>query len=234
MSAVRQQSGRVMADTGVAVGSGYRTWRLRAEFALFFGIAPVVVAVALPATAMFPVLFVFTGVGLVLLHLTPGFRWGDLVAGASRIRWGFVGLFAAATLLVGWAVMQATAPGSLFALVRMNPGLMLMIALLYPVVSALPQEVVFRPLFFRRYGPVLPEGPAALVLNAAVFALAHLMFWSWIVAAMTFAGGLVFAWVYRVRGNFPEAVILHSVGGVILFALGLGVFFYTGNVTRPF
>ncbi len=223
-----------MAEMSVGVGAGSRLWRLRAEFALFFAIAPVVVAVALPASVMFPVLFLFTAVGLVLLHLTPGFRWADLVAGASRIRWGFVALFALATLAVGWAVMQATAPGRLFGLLRGNPGLMLMIAVLYPVLSALPQEVVFRPLFFRRYGPILPEGPAALVLNAAVFALAHLMFWSWIVAAMTFAGGLVFAFAYRVRGNFPEAVILHAVGGVILFALGLGMFFYTGNVTRPF
>jgi hypothetical protein len=37
-----------------------------------------------------------------------------------------------------------------------------------------------------------------------------------------------------VRGNFPEAVVSHSVAGIIVFALGLGVFFYSGNVERPF
>ena len=74
----------------------------------------------------------------------------------------------------------------------------------------------------------------ALVLNAALFSLAHLMYWSWVVALMTFSGGLVFAWVYERRGNFAETVVLHSVAGVIVFALGLGVFFYSGNVQRPF
>ena len=94
---------------------------------------------------------------------------------------------------------------------------------------------MFRPLFFRRYGSLLPDGRVApIVLNAAIFSFAHLMYWSWVVAAMTFAGGLAFAWSYRVRGNFPEAVVSHSVAGIIVFVLGLGVFFYSGNVERPF
>ena len=67
-----------------------------------------------------------------------------------------------------------------------------------------------------------------------LFSLAHLMYWSWVVAAFTFLGGLVFAVSYRVRRNFPEAVVVHGVAGVILFWLGLGVVFYSGNVVRPF
>lgn len=211
-----------------------RRARLRAEFAGFFLVVPVAVAVLLPPSAMFPVLFGFTAVGLLLLHLTPGFRWHDLTRGWNRIDWRVVALAAAGTFAVGWAVMMATAPARAFGLVRSNPGLMAMIALLYPFLSALPQEIVFRALFFRRYGPILPPPGPAIVLNAAVFALAHLMYWSWIVAAMTFAGGLVFAWAYEVRRNFPMAVLIHAVAGVIVFLLGLGVYFYTGNVTRPF
>ena len=71
-------------------------------------------------------------------------------------------------------------------------------------------------------------------LNAALFSFAHLMYWSWIVAVLTFAGGLVFAWSYRVRGNFAEAVVLHAVAGISVFVLGLGAFFYSGSITRPF
>ena len=48
--------------------------------------------------------------------------------------------------------------------------------------------------------------------------------------AMTFAGGLIFGWVYAVRGNFPAAVILHSLGGQIVFTSGLGILFYSGAV----
>jgi membrane protease YdiL (CAAX protease family) len=211
-----------------------RRW-LRAEFATLYLFAPVALAVFLPPSAMFPALFAVTALGLVLLHLTPGFHWRELFRGAGRIGWGRVAAVAVATAALGYAVVQATSPGSFLALPRRNPQLMLMIATLYPLLSALPQEIVFRPLFFRRYGSLLPDGRGAqIVLNAAIFSFAHLMYWSWIVAAMTFAGGLAFAWSYRAKGNFPEAVVSHSIAGIILFALGLGVFFYSGNVERPF
>jgi uncharacterized protein len=208
--------------------------RLWVEFVLLFMVAPVVMAVALPPSAMFSALFGVTAVGLALLHVTPGFHWHDLTRGWDRISWRFVLGFSAATVACGATVMALIAPSALFGLVRSNPGLMVMIALLYPVLSALPQEIVFRPLFFRRYGPILPDLKAAVVLNAAVFSLAHLMYWSWIVAAMTFSGGLAFAWAYEVRRSFPEAVVLHAAAGVIAFGLGLGILFYSGNVVRPF
>lgn len=214
-------------------GVAGRAW-LVVEFTLLFIVAPVFMAVVLPPSAMFTALFGVTAVGLLLLHVTPGFHWHDLTRGWSRISWRFVLGFAAVTLASGAAVMALTAPGAFLGLARTNPGLLAMIAVLYPVLSALPQEIVFRPLFFRRYGPLLPALRPAIVLNAAVFSLAHLMYWSWIVAAMTFFGGLAFGWAYEARRNFPEAVVLHAVAGVIAFALGLGVYFYSGNVVRPF
>lgn len=208
--------------------------RLRAEFLGFFVGLPVVMAIAVPPGRMFPVLFAFTALGAVLLHRTPGFRWADLVRGLDRIDWRLVAAFAVATALCGSAVVLALAPGAFLMLPREQPGLLLAILLLYPVLSALPQELIFRPLFFRRYGAVLPPGQQALALNAAVFSLAHLMYWNGPAIVMTFAGGLVFAHAYERQGNFPLAVILHGVAGGILFTLGLGIFFYSGVVERPF
>lgn len=209
--------------------------RLWLEFLGLYVAAPLLLALVLPADALFPGLFAVTLIGLVLLGITPGFHWSDLTRGAGRIAWWRVAVFAAATAAIGGAILARIQPSALLILPRELPGLMLVIAVLYPPLSALPQELVFRPLFFRRYGGLLPRRPAAQVgLNAALFSAAHLMYWSWIVAAMTFAGGLVFAWSYRIRGNFPEAVVLHSVAGIVLFALGLGIFFYSGNITRPF
>lgn len=205
------------------------------EFAVFYLVAPAAMAVFLPPSAMFPALFAMTLLGLVLLHVTDGFEWRELRAGAGRIGWGFVAGFSLATVAVGAGVVLLFRPDAFLFLLRDNPALLLMIALLYPVLSALPQEIVFRPLFFRRYGALLPAGAGPqVVLNAALFSFAHLMYWSWIVAAMTFSGGLAFAWAYRVRGNFPEAVVLHALAGIIVFALGLGVYFYSGFVERPF
>ena len=189
-------------------------------------------ALVLPPSAMFPALFAVTAVGVVLLAVTPGFSWRSLLDG--RIRWREVAVFAVLVAAVSGVVIAVTAPGAAFGLARANPALLGMILVLYPILSALPQELVFRPLFFRRYGPILPAGATAIVLNAAVFAFAHLLYWNWIVAAMTFAGGLAFARAYAVQASFPQAVVLHAVAGNIVFAAGLGIFFYTGNIQRPF
>jgi len=219
---------------GAKVGVAERPRRLWAEFAAFYLMAPVVGAVFLPANAMFAMLFGMTALGLGLLHLTPGFAWRDLTRGWGRIDWRRVGLVAAATAAAGLAVVTATAPGAAFVLVRERPVLMAAILVLYPVLSALPQEVVFRALYFRRYGGFLPSGRAGIVLNAGIFALAHLMYWHWIVAAMTFAGGLAFAEAYARGRSFPTAVAAHAVAGNLIFLIGLGLYFYSGNVVRPF
>ena len=122
-------------------------------------------------------------------------------------------------------------PGQALALPRRAPGLWVAIMLIYPFLSALPQELVFRVLFFRRYGGLFDGRRVAVAVNAAGFGLAHLMFWNWVAAALTVAGGVIFARAYLRRG-FVQAVLLHAIAGGIIFTSGLGSFFYHGAVGR--
>ncbi|MDB6454423.1 CPBP family intramembrane glutamic endopeptidase [Falsirhodobacter sp. 20TX0035] len=213
--------------------TGARGRRLRIEFVLFYVVTPVVTACLLPPEGLLAGLFLFMLVGLGLLSATPGFRWRELTRGWRAIRWLAVAGLAALTFVSSLAVMQVMAPQSMFSLLD-HPERLLLIAVLYPLLSALPQEVVFRALYFRRYRGLVPKGHRGVVLNAALFALAHLMYWSGIVVAMTFVGGLAFAWAHAVRRSFPMAWVMHSVAGVIVFIAGLGIYFYAGNVVRPF
>ena len=206
---------------------------LWAEFVGFYFAIPLAVALFLPPGRLFEALFVFMLGGLGLLWITPGFEWKELLRGWRATDWPRVGLLALVTAVAGVAVMQATAPERMFSLLD-RPGTLLTIALFYPLLSALPQEVVFRALYFRRYRDILPEGVPGLLLNAAIFALAHLMYWSSIVMVMTFAGGFAFAWAHSVRRSFPMAWVMHTLAGLIVFAVGLGVYFYSGNAVRPF
>jgi membrane protease YdiL (CAAX protease family) len=208
--------------------------RLKAEFVVFYLIAPLLIALVLPPTMMFVALFTLTAVGLALLNGTEGFEWRELLGGFDQLYFVELLAFAGGMLILCLAVVYTAAPDAAFLLLRTEPGLMLAIAVFYPIASALPQEVVFRPLYFRRYGAFLPGGRTGLVLNAALFSLAHLMYWSWVVALMTFAGGVIFAWAYEVRRSFALAVVLHSLAGIVIFAVGLGIYFYSGNVQRPF
>jgi len=207
--------------------------RLAAEAtALYLGV-PLAIAVLLPPRRMFLALALFSLLAIWLLWRTGGFDWRSLMRGWGRVPWAQAGLLALVTLAIGTALLSALRPEGLFAMVRANPAFLGIVWVFYPILSALPQELIFRPLFFHRYGALLPPGPAALAINAAVFSFAHLMYWSPLVALLTFAGGLVFARAYVTRG-FPAAFVLHSVAGNVLFATGMGVWFYSGNVVRPF
>ncbi|RDW13949.1 CPBP family glutamic-type intramembrane protease [Paracoccus thiocyanatus] len=203
------------------------------EFAALYAGAPLAMALFLPGHMLFAALALFSLAGLGLLWRTGGFHWHNLVRGWGRVPWAEVAGIALATLVSGLAILWLTSPDSIFQLLRQRPEFLPVIWIFYPILSALPQELIFRPLFFHRYGPLLPAGQGAIALNAAVFSFAHLMYWSWVVAALTFVGGWVFARAYLMRG-FPAAWVLHAVAGNVLFAVGMGAYFYTGNVVRPF
>lgn len=207
--------------------------RLKIEFILLFIVAPILMAVSFPPSQMIPALFGFSLVGLGLLYFTDGFSWRDLWAGWGHVTMPVVAVFALCVAAASFGVMLLFAPESMFEILREHPALLLLIFLLYPLVSALPQELLFRVLYYRRYGRILPKR-GRLALNAAVFSLAHLLYWSWVVALFTMAGGLVFAWAYEEKRSFPLTVVLHAIAGNLLFLFGMGIYFYSGNVTRPF
>jgi len=206
-----------------------RAARLWVEFLVFYLGVPLVLALRLPPQAVWYVLGGTTLVGIALLHRTPGFAWSELLRGLRRIDGRMVGAMALGTALVAGVLVWWLVPGQALYLPRHAPRLWLTIMLLYPILSALPQELLFRPLFFRRYGGLMPGQKAAIVANSALFALAHLMFWNWPAVIMTFLGGLIFSEAYLRRG-FPLAVLLHAVAGAIVFTSGLGTFFYHGAV----
>ena len=207
--------------------------RLLIEFAALYIGAPLAMALFLPPRLLFPALALLMLAGLILLWRTGGFDWGSLIRGWGRISWGQVALVAALTLTSGGLILWLSRPEAMFGILRTRPMFILLIWLLYPLLSALPQELIFRPLFFHRFGSLFPDARSAILANAAIFSLAHLMYWSAIVAVLTFFGGLIFAHAY-IRRGFPAAWVLHAVAGNVIFAVGMGAYFYTGNVVRPF
>ncbi|SDD20210.1 CAAX protease self-immunity [Paracoccus isoporae] len=200
---------------------------------LLFVAIPVGIALFLPPQQMFQALFMFSIVGMGLLWFTGGFDWRALLHGWGRFDWRLFLAFGLLTFTCSVVVLYLTRPDALFGFIRRDPRFLIVIWALYPLLSALPQELIFRVLFFHRYGWLFSGPRQAVLANAALFSLAHLMYWSWIVAVFTFFGGLIFASGYLRRG-FPWAWALHAVAGNILFAVGMGVYFYSGNAVRPF
>jgi membrane protease YdiL (CAAX protease family) len=205
---------------------------LAAEFAALYLGLPLALALAMPTDWLWPVFFAATALALGLLAATPGFAWAELARGWRRVDWRWVAGMALATAAVAGTLVWALVPGQAFGLPRRAPGLWLAILALYPLLSAAPQEILFRVLFFRRYGALFPSPGVAVAASAFFFALAHLVFWNWVALVLTFGGGAIFARAYVGRGGFALAVVLHAVAGAILFTSGLGGFFYHGAIGR--
>ncbi|MBK1696060.1 CPBP family intramembrane glutamic endopeptidase [Rhodovibrio salinarum] len=209
-----------------------RAWRA-AEASLLFVVAPIVHVAFFDILGVFAPLAVVTAAGVLLLAITPGWRWRELVAvsslrGHGRLILGFTVVAAG----VIFALVFALIPYRLFGLPRHMPETWALVMVFYPLVSVLGQELLFRPLFFRRYGDLF-AGPVTLVLaNAGVFSLTHAFYQNWIALTLTFLGGLIFAEVYRRSRSFPLVFVLHTLAGQLIFTSGLGVYFYHGAIPQ--
>ncbi len=207
-----------------------RNWERGLEFAALFVLAPMALAFWLPNDQLIIFLWLWTLIGVVMLFQTRSFRWSGLILPLRMkdVQNAILLFFASLALCV--LICALVAPERLFDFPRENPLLWLSVMLLYPIFSALPQELIFRALAFGRYRQLLPrDDDLAVVINAAVFAFAHLVYASWIVFALCFLGGVIFAKAYLKR-NFMYAWILHSVAGNAVFTSGLGWYFYSGNL----
>ena len=110
------------------------------------------------------------------------------------------------------------------------PGRWLGLMLLYPLLAAYPQELVFRAFFFARYGSLF-SSPLLLVLcNGVSFGLAHLFYGNWIAVSLATVGGLLFACRYVRTGSHLAATVEHSLWGNFLFTIGVGWYLYSGSI----
>jgi membrane protease YdiL (CAAX protease family) len=200
------------------------------EFTLLFLTLPAVAALSAPLLVppLVVLLIVASVAWLVLRRQTFDCRrlWRPTRADLSRI--GFI--------LVRWAVLTVLLaaavawflPERLFHLPRAATASWLQLLLLYPVVSVLPQEVLYRAFFFERYRALFGEGHALVLANAGVFAVLHLVFANAIAVVLTFIGGLLFARTYRESGRLPLVVFEHALYGWSVFSVGLDPFFIGG------
>jgi membrane protease YdiL (CAAX protease family) len=204
--------------------------QLWAEFlALFLGV-PIAMAAFFGLYPLFPVLIGFMVVALVLLAMTPGFSTRELLRGPVLGEWRLIAIFGIACLILTFGLAQALVPERFLEMPRHRPELWLMIMALYPFFSALPQELIFRPLFFRRYGGLFSSDRVALAANSAAFGMAHLFYMNPVTIALTCLGGLVFGWVYLRHGSVLLAILLHALAGQLVFTSGLGIYFYHGAI----
>ena len=99
------------------------------------------------------------------------------------------------------------------------------VLLLYPIFSVIPQEIIFRVLFFERYSCLFKNQFLYLILNSIIFAYIHLVFQNFHAFFITLITSPIFAYAY-VNKSFKTCFLTHTIGGQLVFTYGLGKYFY--------
>jgi CAAX protease family protein len=220
-------AGSLPRPPALAHPSSGRRVRLFAELALLFVGVPLALTYAIKFDDMSLVLLALpVGVALYLAH-DRTFAFGrELNRGATRRD---VGIILALFALAGGAAaawVWLARPADFLSLPRSDPWGWIAVILLYPLLSAWPQELIFRTFFFHRYGMLFRGNRlAAIAVNGALFGFAHIIFESTISIVLSGALGIVLAYRYCHGRSLWTAWFEHVLYGLLVFTIGLGGYF---------
>jgi len=199
------------------------------ELISLFVLAPLVASRG-PRWLVLPTILFAGCVCLSLLLRDPGFRRQQLGDWATvgrrlpilmlRVVMIWVGLLAFAALTKG--------TGALFQFPQSHPRIWLAVALLYPVLSVYPQEVMYRTFFFHRYAGLFRTPRALLLTNAVLFGWGHILVHNAVAMGLCTIGGLLLAATYRRWPSTALVTIEHALYGVFVFSVGVGGMFVNG------
>jgi membrane protease YdiL (CAAX protease family) len=138
-------------------------------------------------------------------------------------------LFLRFTIIAGSLALYVVLvePGNALAILRHKPALWALIMIVYPVLSVVPQEIIYRAFFFHRYGALFAHERLSIVANAALFAFAHILFRNWVAVIVSFVAGLLWATTYLGSRSILVVSIEHALYGNFAFTLGIGYYFYS-------
>lgn len=193
---------------------------------------PLLLWLVLPPAAILPVVW---GMALLCHHLSQRVQplsrrdWWNY-GGATRRELTFILARFVVCALALTLLMRLLKPEMMFNLVQANPAFWLLIMVLYPLLSVVPQEIIFRRYLFARFSGILP--PMTLVIVSGLgFGFAHIAFNNWVAPTLCAIGGLMFARTYQRTGSLALVSFEHALYGDFLFTLGMGRYFYHGAVT---
>lgn len=133
-----------------------------------------------------------------------------------------VAVTAAVVFLLTWGIQRS----DLFAFPRHNPVTWAVVMILYPFLSAVPQELMYREFFFYRYKPLFRNEILRIAASAAAFSFLHIIYDNYWAPALSLAGGILFAWNYHKNRSLYWVSLEHALYGGIVFTIGLGRYFY--------
>ena len=201
--------------------------KLKIEFLIIFFLIPLAVILVKfffseQKIFIFLPLFLVFFLSLYLLKKTPSFSFESL---KKKTEWKFFFLISLIFAVSGFFYTIILDSNLLFNLPKNYFVLWFAVMLLYPIFSVIPQEIIFRVLFFERYSCLFENRFLYLVLNSIIFAYIHLVFQNFHAFFITLITSPIFAYAY-LNKSFKTCLLVHTIGGQLVFTYGLGKFFY--------
>jgi membrane protease YdiL (CAAX protease family) len=166
-----------------------------------------------------------------ILHKTPGFSWRAAWRGESwtsrEVRLVII-RFLVSTLGIVLLTLLIE-PEHFFSFPTQRPFFWFLVMILYPLLSALPQELVFRTFFFRRYATLFPQDGMMLTASAFVFGFIHIVFHNPVSPLLSLLCGFFLAGSYFAHKSLKRAALEHALYGDMVFTVGLGYYFLVGH-----
>lgn len=166
----------------------------------------------------------------VVIRLWNNISWRVLFASPPPGWWKWPLVRASLACLLIFSFVFLFEPGSLFNLPRDYFWTWAVFIVLYPVLSVLPQELIFRVYVFEVHKDFLSPPIAAIIVSSIAFAWVHIIFAGWLAVAASFVAGIALAWNYQQNRYAPGAIwpliLEHSLYGQLVFTLGLYQYFF--------
>ena len=193
------------------------------EFLFIFLALPLIIFFWDSTIIVFVTLYLVFILSVVILYFDKTFL---LVSLKKKIDWKFVSIFTVSFICLGFIYVLLIDKNLLFIFPKTNFKLWLFVIIVYPFLSVIPQEIVYRVFFFQRYFPKNNNNfNFLIILNMFVFSYGHLVFNNFHAILITAIVSPIFTFAY-LKKSFLTCVVLHSLGGQIIFTLGLGKYFY--------
>lgn len=192
------------------------------EFFFIFLILPSAIFFLNSSIIVFLTLYLVFTLSLVILYFDKSFSFTSL---RKKVDWKFIIIFSLIFLSLSFFYVILVDKDLLFIFPKTNFELWLLVILIYPFLSVIPQEIVYRVFFFQRYFPNERSFYFLTLLNMIVFSYGHIVFNNVHAILITAIVSPIFTYAY-LKKSFFTCIVLHALGGQIIFTLGLGKYFF--------
>ena len=203
-----------------------KNFKLYLEFLFIYIIPPLVIIYLKEKYLLYLFLFFFCSIAFILLKKEKKKSLKEFFGKIEFKSLKFNLLFFIFAIHI-YALMIGL--NSFYSMPIENIKLWIIIIIFYPIISVFPQEIIYRVLFVERYKKLfVSKKDYSQIVNTFIFTYSHIVFQNHHAIIISAIASPIFYYQYT-KKSFLNCFIIHSLGGYLIYTVGLGDFFFLNN-----